>query len=71
MSKAERARTGKGTPYLVPAWPFITMGARTMQFAEEEGSGTAPEANGRVGDFRKKKNTVGDQQKMSSTTSKT
>ena len=31
MPKLARASTGKGTPYLVPAWPLSTMGTSTMR----------------------------------------
>src|SRR5215471_5338527 len=31
--KAERQYTGKGMPYLVPAWPFRIIGTRTMRLA--------------------------------------
>src|SRR5262249_22090074 len=33
MPDAERAYTGKGMPYLVPAWPFRIIGTRTMKLA--------------------------------------
>src|SRR5215813_487140 len=33
MPKAERQYTGKGMPYLVPAWPFRIIGTRTMRLA--------------------------------------
>src|SRR5262252_2970527 len=33
MPKAGRQYTGKGMPYLVPAWPFRIIGTRTMRLA--------------------------------------
>src|SRR5262245_3924570 len=33
MPKAARQYTGKGMPYLVPAWPFRIIGTRTMTLA--------------------------------------
>src|SRR5262250_994722 len=33
MPKAGRQYTGKGMPYLVPAWPFRIIGTRTMTLA--------------------------------------
>src|SRR5215468_5532588 len=33
MPKAERQYTGKGMPYLVPAWPFRIIGTNTMMLA--------------------------------------
>src|SRR5262245_41619886 len=33
MPKAGRQYTGKGMPYLVPAWPFRIIGTRTMMLA--------------------------------------
>src|SRR3712207_1567694 len=33
--KEERTKTGKGTPYLVPAWAFSSIGMRTRMFPRE------------------------------------
>src|SRR5215471_10077751 len=33
MPKADRQYTGKGMPYLVPAWPFRIIGTSTMMLA--------------------------------------
>jgi hypothetical protein len=33
--KEERTKTGKGTPYLVPAWALRSIGIRTRTFPRE------------------------------------